>query len=67
MSEKFLDFVRRVNEMFPEISDALLAIWEEIDTGINDPAPTCRDKFLANTHCKTKVKGGGKYCSKHKK
>jgi len=60
MSEKILDFVQRVNVVFPKISDALLAIWEEIDTGENDQeldaALTCRDKFLANTQCRTKIK-----------
>jgi len=60
--------------VFPEIPvDALLSIWEEIDQepSIEDPAPTCKRKFLrgrnANTQCKTKVKGGGECCSKHKK
>jgi len=63
--------------------DALLAIWEEIDqeptvgdpapTEINDPTPTptCKHKFLigrnTKTQCRTKVKWGGEYCSKHKK
>ena len=81
MSEKVLKFAQRVNEVFPEIPvDALLAIWEEIDDPsvegpiAKDPkleAPTCKHMFIkgrnANTRCKTKVKGGVEYCSKHKK
>jgi len=77
MSEKVLKFVQRANEVIPEIpTDVLLAIWEEIDDpdqepSVEDPAPTSKHKFLkgrnANTQCKKKVKGGGEYCSKHKK
>jgi hypothetical protein len=64
MSEKVIKFAQRVNEVFPEISvDVVLAIWENIDD-------SCKHIFIkggkANTQCKTKVKGGGKYCSKHK-
>ena len=69
MPEKILKFAQRVNETFPEIPvDALLLIWEEIDQAED---LTCKHKFLkgrnANTQCKTKVKSGGEYCSKHKK
>ena len=41
------------------------------DPSGEDPAPACKHKFLkvrnANIQCKTKVKGGGEYSSKHKK
>jgi hypothetical protein len=67
---------KRVNKAFPEISvDDLLAIWENIDVedstdSSGDEAPTCKHMFIkgrnANTQYKTKVKGGGEYCSKHK-
>ena len=73
MSEKVLKFVQRVNEVFPEIPvDALLSTWEDpTPTEIEDPTPTCKHRFLkgrnANTQSKTKLKGSGEYCSKHKK
>ena len=73
MSEKILKFAQRVNEVVPEISvDALIEMLEKIDQDSDpDPVPTCKHMFLkgkkANTQCKTKVKGGNDYCSKHKK
>jgi len=74
MSQKILKFAQRVNEVVPELSvDALIAMWEEIDQNpadIAEESKTCKHKFLkgkkANTQCKTKVKGDGDYCSKHK-
>jgi len=62
MSKIVLKYAQRANEVFPEIPvDTLLAIWEE--PSVEDPGPTCKDKFLkvrnANTQCKTKVKWGG--------
>ena len=76
MSEKILKFAQRVNEVVPELSvDALIEMWEAIDQDCDpdqdSPTPTCKHMFLkgkkANTQCKTKVKGGNDYCSKHKK
>jgi len=81
MSEKVLKFAQRVNEAFPEIPiNDLIEIWEGLDEepsveGLDEEPtvknPTCKHKFLkgrnANTQCKTKVKGVGEYCSKHKK
>jgi len=66
MSEKILKFAQRVNEVVPELSvDALIAMWEE------EPVETCKHKFLkgkkGNTQCKTKLKGGNNYSSKHNK
>jgi len=81
MAAKVHKFAQRVSEVFPEIPvDAVLAIWEEIDDpSVEGPipeypkveVPTCKHMFIkgrnANTRCKTKVKGGAEYCSKHKK
>jgi len=64
MSEKVLNFVLRVNKVFPEIPpDALLAIWDKVDqepsvedpipTEIKDPAPTCKHKFLKGRNANT--------------
>ena len=80
INKEVLKFAQRVTEAFPQIPiDALLEIWcdqQEMDIAmyknINPEEDlTCKRKFLkgrnTNTQCKTKVKSGGEYCSKHKK
>jgi len=76
MTEKIIKFIHRVKEAVPELSvDALIEMWEKIDqdsdSNQDSPTPTCKHEFRkckkANTQCKTKVKGGNDYCSKHKK
>jgi hypothetical protein len=73
-----LKFAQRVNKVFLEIPvDTLVAMYEDVLEAEKDPNPTvvqvdktCKYIFLegknANTRCKTKVKGGGDYCSMYK-
>lgn len=53
----------------PSVEDPAPTEINDPEPSGEDPAPTCKHNSPkgrnANTQCKTKIKGGGEYCSKH--